>query len=292
MYKMKNKKTSAVLWISIIVIIVIGVGIYFLFFHMSETRAKEVIKEDYNKNSIALCDRFYVSEDKCFDFSRCYIEKAVNAMPKNLLVQFAKDIRVGKSSALDSYSLINGKQIGEDCVSEILDIPDDVNERYKKIKSNSKDAENYLIIEDFHNLILENYDKWDLEYSEESYSASYSNQKGHQIKVWVHKFSSSNDAENHFEKEKESHLKLNRDGTSDDYLVDEMEVGNKKIILIKSKSIFDKSKWSYFLATWKSDQYVILLQDNFETGNEDAAFSTDGAKETLDSYIRKYPPQT
>ncbi len=48
-------------------------------------------------------------------------------MPKNLLIQFAKDIRVGKSSAIDSYSIINGKQIGEDCLTQILNMPDNAN---------------------------------------------------------------------------------------------------------------------------------------------------------------------
>ncbi len=119
-------KKKIIILIIILIGIGIGIGIYSLFFHMTETRAKEVIKEDYNKNSISLCDRFYVSKDECSDFSRCYIEKAGSAMPKNLLIQFAKDIRAGKSLALDSYSLINGKQIGEDCFLQIFPFPQEI----------------------------------------------------------------------------------------------------------------------------------------------------------------------
>ncbi|MDP2947097.1 MAG: hypothetical protein Q8N88_03195 [Nanoarchaeota archaeon] len=57
----------------------------------------------------------------------CYVENAVNAMPENLLAQFAKDVKSGKSRAMDSYSVINGKELGEDCVEEILNMPKNVN---------------------------------------------------------------------------------------------------------------------------------------------------------------------
>jgi hypothetical protein len=117
---------------------------------MSEAKAKEILRESYNNNPNAICNRFYVDESRCTNFVSCYVEKAVNAMPNNLLVQFAKDIQSGKSSAIDSYSLINGKQIGESCVSEILNIPKDVKVTLPEEKSGKvpEEIKPYLILED------------------------------------------------------------------------------------------------------------------------------------------------
>ena len=120
------KKSLVIGIIAIVLIIVLG-GYYFSFVYMSESKAKNILTADYNKNPSTICNRFYVDDSRCPAFTECYVEKAVNAMPKNLLIQFAKDIRVGKSSAIDSYSIINGKQIGEDCLAQILNIPDNVN---------------------------------------------------------------------------------------------------------------------------------------------------------------------
>jgi len=99
---------------------------YFLFVYISESSAKEILKENYSRNQSTICNRFYVGSSKCPAFTECYVERAVSAIPKNILIQFAKDIKANKSSAIDSYSLINGKQIGENCVSQILNIPNNV----------------------------------------------------------------------------------------------------------------------------------------------------------------------
>ena len=126
---MKNtQKGSALVWVLILVVLAIIVGVYFFFFvNMSETKAEKILKADYQQNQSVVCDKFMISSDKCDIFIACYAEKATNAMPKNLLVQFAKDIKSGKSSAMDSYSLIKGKQIGQDCLAQILNVPDNVN---------------------------------------------------------------------------------------------------------------------------------------------------------------------
>lgn len=126
---LKNtQKGSVLVWVLILVVIALIVGIYFFFFvYVSETKAEKILRADYQRNQSVVCDRFMVSSDKCAIFTSCYAEKATNAMPRNLLVQFAKDIKSGKSSAMDSYSLIKGKQIGQDCLAQILDVQDNVN---------------------------------------------------------------------------------------------------------------------------------------------------------------------
>jgi len=122
---MKSKKASVAVWIfMIVVLIILGIGIYFIFFNMSESKARGIIQKDYYDNPSDVCNRFYVSGDKCPNFMSCYIPKAIDKMPKNLLIQFAKDIQKGKSSAIDSYSLISGKEIGEGCISETLNLPE------------------------------------------------------------------------------------------------------------------------------------------------------------------------
>ncbi|MBU3912893.1 MAG: hypothetical protein KKB21_05240 [Nanoarchaeota archaeon] len=120
------KKSLIIGIIAIIFLLIIGVY-YFSFVYMSESQARKIIVESYNQNPTSICNRFYVDDSRCLAFTECYIEKAVPAMPKNLLIQFAKDIKVGKSSAMDSYSLVNGKQIGQDCLAKILNVPDNVN---------------------------------------------------------------------------------------------------------------------------------------------------------------------
>ena len=128
-HNMKNtKKGAALVWVLMLIVLAIIAGIYFFFFvHVSEAKAVEIVKADYQQKQSIVCNKFMVSSDKCATFIACYAEKATNALPKNLLVQFAKDIKFGKSSAMDSYSLINGKQIGQSCIAQILNIPDNVN---------------------------------------------------------------------------------------------------------------------------------------------------------------------
>lgn len=116
-------------WIFITVVsmlIVIGIY-YFSFVSMSDSQARKILSESYNQNSSSICNKFFVDDSRCPAFTECYIDKAVDAMPKNLLIRFAKDIKSGKSSAMDSYSLINGKQIGQNCLANILNVPDNVN---------------------------------------------------------------------------------------------------------------------------------------------------------------------
>jgi hypothetical protein len=122
---MVSRKVLGGLRILVILIVVIF-GAYFLFFHVSESKAREIVREDYNKDTSDICNKFLVGDTYCGEFSVCYINRAIIALPDNLLVPFAKDVKAGKSSAFDSYSLINGKQIGENCVSEILEIPENV----------------------------------------------------------------------------------------------------------------------------------------------------------------------
>lgn len=125
---MKNLQKGFSTVLLTIVILIILIGCYFWFFvYVSEAKALKILKADYQQNQSAVCDRFMVSIDKCAEFVVCYAEKASNAMSKKLLVQFAKDIKSGKSSAMDSYSLIKGKQIGQSCIAQILNIPGNVN---------------------------------------------------------------------------------------------------------------------------------------------------------------------
>ncbi len=157
---MKNKKASAVLWFFLVIVILVIViaGSYFMFFHMSESKAKEIIREDFQKKPSSVCNRFYIGEDRCSEFLTCYMEGTFNKIHKKLLIQFAKDIKKGKSSAIDSYSLVNGKEIGENCISEILDIPKDVNVNIvgtDPYVENPSDAGEYLITEDVSNLQYE-----------------------------------------------------------------------------------------------------------------------------------------
>ena len=117
----EDKKSSKKwVWIVVIVVVVlalISIGAYFLLFSMSESKAREIIRIDYYNNPSDVCSKFFVSGDKCPSFMDCYVDKAIAQMPENLLIQFAKDIKKGKSSAIDSHSLINGKKIGEGCLS-------------------------------------------------------------------------------------------------------------------------------------------------------------------------------
>ena len=122
-----KKRGSALIWILIILILIVGIIVYFSFFHISENKAKEILKSDYTKSPDLVCKKFIVNDANCANFVNCYSDKAINSMPKNLLVQFARDIKAGKSRAIDSYSLVNSKQIGENFISQILGIPDNVN---------------------------------------------------------------------------------------------------------------------------------------------------------------------
>tara|TARA_Y100000034_G_scaffold14960_1_gene15733 strand:- start:162 stop:803 length:642 start_codon:yes stop_codon:yes gene_type:complete len=92
-----------------------------------------------------------VNDDNCGAFVSCYSTKAINAMPKNLLIQFAKDIKAGKSRAIDSYSITNGKELGEDCIEEILNVPENVDININSAGSGetiSPEEMEYIIDED------------------------------------------------------------------------------------------------------------------------------------------------
>jgi len=157
---MKNKRGSAVLWIFLIIFIlaILIIGTYLMFFQMSESRAKEIIRKDFEKNPSIVCDRFFIGGDRCSQFLGCYTEGTFDKISKNLLIQLAKDINKGKSSAIDSYYLVNGKEIGEGCISEILNIPENVNVNIigaEPYTNNPSDAGEYLITKDIGNFQYE-----------------------------------------------------------------------------------------------------------------------------------------
>ena len=89
-----------------------------------KNKFKEIIRQDFYKDQQKVCNLFYVFDNQtCSVFANCYIERAVSAMPSKLLTSVAKDIKYGNSSAIHTYEIINGKKIGEDCLSEILSLP-------------------------------------------------------------------------------------------------------------------------------------------------------------------------
>jgi len=125
----EDKKSSKKwVWIVVIVVVVLVALISdvsvqekipnFLLFGMSESKAREIIRLDYYNNPSYVCNKFFVSGDKCPSFMDCYVDKAIAQMPANpsrFLYKFAKNIKKGKSSAVDFHSLIRGKKIGEGC---------------------------------------------------------------------------------------------------------------------------------------------------------------------------------
>ncbi len=125
---MINKKgMSAWIWILIGFFVALAIVLYFLFFSMSESKAKNIVEESYYKDQSKICSRFFVNNERCREFSKCYIEEAIVKMDTPLLKKFAQDINAGRASAFDSYSLINGKNIGENCLVEILGMPENTN---------------------------------------------------------------------------------------------------------------------------------------------------------------------
>ena len=149
------------IFIIVIIILVVGIlGIYLLFFNLTDSKAKKIIREDFYKNPSLICDKFPVA-DRCNEFYPCYASNAIYAIPNDLLVPIARDIKKGKSTSFDTYSLINGKEIGEACISKMLNIPENVNIDIKTIDSGTggqlnADESQYLILEDIGELI---YDK-------------------------------------------------------------------------------------------------------------------------------------
>ena len=151
---MKNiQKGFSTILLIIVIFIILLVCYFFFFVYVSEAKALKILKADYQQKQSAVCDRFMVSTDKCAEFVVCYAEKASNAMPRELLVQFAKDVRGGKSSAIDSYNLVAGGNLGGQCISEILNIPSKTKIMQRELNpsiqtgADSVDAE-YLILKD------------------------------------------------------------------------------------------------------------------------------------------------
>lgn len=99
------------------VILLIGVGVYFGFFFMSDAKARDIIRQDFYKDQKEVCDGFFVlNENSCFTFASCYIGKAINAIPNKMLVPIAREIKNGNSSAIQTFKIIDGKQIGRSCL--------------------------------------------------------------------------------------------------------------------------------------------------------------------------------
>lgn len=258
---MKNLQKGFSTVLLIIVILIILIGCYFWFFvYVSEAKALRVLKADYQQNQSAVCDRFMVSTDKCAEFVMCYSEKAANAMPKRLLVQFAKDVRDGKSGAIDSYDLVDGRNLGGQCISEILNIPSKIQEKINSSTPIPADpvATNYLILKDIGSFKYEKYTKTPVTHkgiSRTEYTATY-RKDGKSYGVDVQVYANEADQKSYFN----GHLLkiyaglgVTKEQTMNGTIVYQSESTQTK----KNISAWAKENYSFFL-TEPADSKVIF----------------------------------
>jgi hypothetical protein len=279
---MMNKKASAIVWILLIILLVVIIGIiaYFLLFNISETKAREIIKSYYNKNPELVCRKFIVNDDNCASFVSCYSNNAINAMPKNLLVQFAKDIKSGKSSAIDSYSLINGKQIGEDCISEILNIPSNINvnlpeEKYSQIPEQIKQ---YLILEDLGICKFDhssNFTIQDYQLIMATYQREGLNDANQACSFDIKIYTTNEKAKLEFDKIKSEQLSRVSNPTNKLLFSKEKTLKDIYVLEIKNTIYSPTQMYNY----WVKDNYVLSTRDLIGDSTETPVF---------DAYFDKY----
>ena len=279
---MINKKASTRVWfLTAIVVVVVGIIVYFSLFYISEAKAIDIIKSDYNKNPDLVCQRFLVSDAKCSSFVSCYSNNAINAMSKNLLVQFAKDIKSGKSRAIDSYSIVNGKQIGEDCISEILNIPDNVNinileNKYSKIPEQIKQ---YLILEDLGICKFDhssNFTTQDYQLIIVTYQREGLNNANQACSFSLRIYESNTKAQEAFNKIKNEELSRVSNPTNKLLFSKEKTLNGIYVLEIKNTIYSPTQMYNY----WVKDNYVLSTRDLIITDNAETP--------VFDAYFEKY----